>query len=198
MISAHFLEAVAVAAARAPGPRTIPWPIPGNPGGFVQFEDYAQWQKFLLAFDLPPSVAGVVTDAFDRARKIYLLSWLDFDLVVTGEAAALTALEIAVRNRYQSIEVDRRQANLAKKMQYENRVATIRENEETKNVSFAYLLRMMVDVDGLTDSKIPLVRRTGGSVVRRLTGESAPTLAEMRNVRAHVRFACAHVDCVRV
>jgi len=185
MIPVHFLEAVAVAATRAPGPRTIPWPMPGNPGGFVQFEDYAQWQKFLLAFDLPPSVAGVVTDAFDRARKTFMLSWVDFDLAVIGEMAALSALELAVRDRYQAVEVCRRQTKLVEKTRRQNRAATLRENEETKRVSFAYLLKMMVDLDGLTDEKIPLVRRTGGSVVGRLTAESVPTLADIRNVRAH-------------
>jgi hypothetical protein len=44
-------------------------------GGFMHFENYAEWQKFLLVFDLPPGVPGVVKDAFDRARKLYLLSW---------------------------------------------------------------------------------------------------------------------------
>jgi hypothetical protein len=185
VVSADFLEAVAAAAELTAGPRTIPWPTRERQGGFVHFENYAEWQKFLLKFDLPPAVPGVVKDAFDRARKVHLLSWVDFDLAVVGEAAALTALELAVRNRYLPMEVARRQAKLTEKVRRESRVATLRESDETKKVPFSFLLKMMVEVDGLTDDRIPLVQETGGSVVGRLTGETGPGLADMRNVRAH-------------
>lgn len=184
-ISADFLEVVAAAAELTAGAREIPWPTRDRRAGLVHFEKYADWEKFLLDFSLPPGMPGVVNDAFDRARKVYLLSWVDFDLAVVGEGAALTALELAVRNRYLSIEVARRQAKLAEKVRREKRVATFRENEQTKDVPFAFLLKMMVEVDGLTDDKIPLVQKSGGSVVGRLTGETGPTLAEMRNIRAH-------------
>jgi hypothetical protein len=116
VVSADFLEAVTAAAELTAGPRTIPWPTRERRGGLVHFENYAEWQKFLLAFDLPPGVPGVVKDAFDRARKVYLLSWVDFDLAVVGEVAALTALELAVRNRYLPIEVARRQTKLARRL----------------------------------------------------------------------------------
>lgn len=184
-ISADFLDAVASAAGLTLDARQIPWPTRDRRAGFVHFEKYADWQKFVLGFALPLGVPGVVTDAFDRARKVYLLSWVDFDLAVVGEAAALTALELAVRNRYLPTEVARRQAKLAEKVRRNKRVATIRESEQTKDVPLASLLKMMVEVDGLTDDKIPLVQKSGGSVVGRLTGETGPTLAEMRNIRAH-------------
>jgi hypothetical protein len=48
-----------------------------------------------------------------RPREETLFAVLvDFDLVVVGEPAALTALELAARNRYLPIEVARRQAKL--------------------------------------------------------------------------------------
>lgn len=184
-VSPEYLNAVAAAAERVPGPRTIPWPMPGKPGASVKFDTFAQWREFFMAIDLPPGVPGVVRDAFDRARKLYLLSWVDFDLAVVGEATALSALEYAVRDRYQGVEMDRRRRKLAAKATLENRSPTLRENEEMKNVSFSHLLELMVEVEALTDDQIPLIRRTGGSVVPRLTGEQKPSLADIRNTRAH-------------
>jgi hypothetical protein len=40
-ITADFLDTVAFAAQRLPGPLTVPWPIPGNPGGFVSFAAFS-------------------------------------------------------------------------------------------------------------------------------------------------------------
>ncbi len=40
-------------------------------------------------------------------------------------------------------------------------------------------------LDDLTDEKIPLVARNGGTVIGRLTGEHGPTIADIRNSLAH-------------
>jgi hypothetical protein len=46
--------------------------------------------------------------------------------------------------------------------------------------------RYMVDRDDLPDEKLPMQRRCGlGSIVKRLTGEAKPTLANIRNDLAH-------------
>jgi hypothetical protein len=74
VVSADFLEAVAAAAELTGGTATDSLADAERQGGFMHFENYAEWQKFLLVFDLPPGVPGVVKDAFDRARKLYLLS----------------------------------------------------------------------------------------------------------------------------
>ena len=50
--------------------------------------------------------------------------------------------------------------------------------------TFAALLQHMPK-DGLTDDKIPMVRRTGGSAIGFVTGQSKPSLAERRNLLAH-------------
>ena len=39
--------------------------------------------------------------------------------------------------------------------------------------------------DGLTDQKIPMVRRCGGSAIGFVNGESKPDLTEIRNRQAH-------------
>lgn len=51
--------------------------------------------------------------------------------------------------------------------------------------SFASLLRHMCSHDGLTDSDIAIARENGAPVVGRLTGDTRPTLAEIRNSMAH-------------
>jgi hypothetical protein len=95
-----------------------------------------------------------------RAQTLYLLGWVDFSVVKTGELAALIALELAMMDRYGG------------------RISKSKR-------SFAALLRYMVDSDGLTDAQIPMVVRCGGSAVGQLIGETHPTLAERRNALAH-------------
>lgn len=51
--------------------------------------------------------------------------------------------------------------------------------------SFATLLQHMVDGDGLMDTKIPMIVRTGGTAVGFVTGELKPSLAQRRNKMAH-------------
>jgi hypothetical protein len=75
------------------------------------------------------------------------LAWLDFDLIKAGELVALTALELVLMDRY------------AKKLSKRKR-------------SFSNLLRYLVVEDGLTDEKIPMIQRCGGSAVGFLTGDN--------------------------
>jgi len=46
-------------------------------------------------------------------------------------------------------------------------------------------LKAMVEVYGLTDGDLPLVRRSGGSVLGSLVGTTRPSLADRRNTLAH-------------
>lgn len=43
----------------------------------------------------------------------------------------------------------------------------------------------MPEHDGLTDDKVPVIRRCGGKVVDLLTGKREPSLADIRNGSAH-------------
>ncbi|MGY4281049.1 hypothetical protein ACVWXO_000269 [Bradyrhizobium sp. LM2.7] len=95
-----------------------------------------------------------------RAQTLYMLGWVDFSVVKAGELAALTALELALMDRYG--------ARVSKGKR-----------------SFAALLKYMVESDGLTDAQIPMATRCGGTAVGQLTGETRPTLAERRNTLAH-------------
>jgi hypothetical protein len=50
--------------------------------------------------------------------------------------------------------------------------------------SFADLLTYMIE-DGLTDERIPMVKRSGGSAIGFVNGDSKPSLADIRNKQAH-------------
>lgn len=135
-------------------PLVMPWPAPQIGVAMLSFSTPEQWLEFVSSFDLHPAVPLIVSAKYLRAQKLYYLAWEDFDIVKAGELMALTALELALKDRYGKKDL-------------------------------SVLLKHMVEVDGLTDSDVPLVRRCGGSAVKRLTGEVRPTLADIRNSLAH-------------
>jgi len=122
-----------------------------------------------------------VAAKFERAQKLYVLAWLDPNLIKAGELNALTALELALRDRYTGRERARRRKLVAKMA------------ESEKRPSFAHLLKFMVECDGLTDDQMPMNRRCGPTcrVIGLLTGEAEPgevdptSFAGIRNDLAH-------------
>ncbi len=138
--------------------------MPGFPGGQpISFSRFSDWQAFVLDLGLRRIVPKTVAAKFERGQKLILLAWLDFDLFTTGELIALTALELALKDRY-GAKVKR----------------------SNGSIHFADSLRHMVEEDGLTDPEVPMLQRCGGgTVVGFLKGESKPTLAERRNGLAH-------------
>ena len=138
----------------------MPWPTDGNLGGFLSFETGAAWRDFIVGLGIDPHIPAIVRAKFDRAQRLYLFGWIDFNLVKAGELAALIALELALMDRYGGAVPRRRR-------------------------SFSTLLVHMVEADGLTDAKIPMSVRSGGSAIGQLTGDVHPTLAERRNLLAH-------------
>jgi hypothetical protein len=93
---------------------------------------------------------------------LHLLAWLDFDLIKAGELIALTALELALTDRYGHKVRDKK-----------------------GKIYFHRLLAYLPKHDGLTDEKIPMVKRCGGSAIGMLNGKTRPALAEIRNQLAH-------------
>jgi hypothetical protein len=141
-------------------PLLLPWPLPGNPGGFVEIAKVDDWRAVVGGLGIDPRIPATVRAKFDRAQTLYLLGWLDLGLLKAAELAALIALELAVMDRYGG------------KVSKSKR-------------SFAALLKFMVDSDGLTDAQIPMIVRCGGKAIGQLTGDTQPTLAERRNKLAH-------------
>ena len=161
-LNADFLDAVALAASRFPGPLVMPWPMPGNPAAIVSFASFREWRHFVLNLSLNELTPRIVSAKFERALKLHTLAWIDFDLIKAGELVALTTLELALKDRY---------------------------GPQTKkrygNMKLGHLLRYMPEHDGLTDAKVPMIQRCGGSVVGLLSGERKPSFADIRNDSAH-------------
>ncbi|WP_322084555.1 hypothetical protein [Burkholderia sp. BCC1972] len=141
-------------------PLLLPWPVQGNPGGLIQFDHPEQWRTFITGLDMDARIPDVVRLKYARAQKLYLLGWIDADLIKAGELVALTTLELALMDRYG---------------------VKFKARERT----FAAVLKHLVEVDGLTDAQIPIVARCGGSAIGQLIGTTKPTLAQRRNAMAH-------------
>ncbi|ANB72972.1 hypothetical protein AYM40_11815 [Paraburkholderia phytofirmans OLGA172] len=141
-------------------PLLMPWPVPGNTGGFIQFDHADQWRAFISHLDMGSRIPDLVHMKYARAQKLYLLGWIDSDLIKAGELVALTTLELALMDRYG---------------------VHYRKQDRT----FAAVLKHLVNADGLTDEQIPIVARCGGSAIGQLIGTTRPTLAQRRNAMAH-------------
>ncbi len=130
------------------------------PGGFLQFDDPEAWRSFIVNLGIDDRVPDIVRAKFARAQTLYLMGWIDLDVLKAGELAALIALELTLMDRYgDQIPKNRR--------------------------SFATLLTHMADVDGLTDGNIPMILRTGGTAIGFVTGQAKPSLSQRRNSMAH-------------
>ncbi len=156
------LNLTLIAAWRRSEPLMLPWPRDGVPAGWLSMATPEAWREFVLSLSLPAGIPDIVMAKFNRAQMLYFLAWLYPDLIKAGELVGLTTLELAVRDCYG------------------NKVQGRGKSKPT----FAVLLGYMPK-DGLTDEKIPMVRRSGGTAIGFVTGESKPSLAERRNLLAH-------------
>ncbi len=164
---------------RSGDPLVLPWPSPGNPGGFISFSTVTEWRQFILQLSLHSAIPEFASDRYRRAQRAYFWAWIHFDFIKLGELAALASLELALRKRY-AFKIRR-----------------------TGRVKFPELLKHLVEKDDLSDDKLPIVQKFGGAVVVNLyeTDEArkvrvgtppkvvvpAPpmTLVEIRNRAAH-------------
>jgi hypothetical protein len=110
---------------------------------------------------------------------IYFLAWHYADLIKAGELAALVALELALNDRYGRAARIKAVTKKKKKSKVK-----LKAKSSDDFIRFADLLRQLLE-DGLTDDKIPMVLRSGGSVIGFLDGTCEPSLARMRNGLAH-------------
>lgn len=154
MADDSFLDLALLGGVRREPPLALPWPVPGNPGGFIEFSTPAEWRAFVASLGL------IVAAKFRRAQMLYF-AWLYNDVIKAGELMALATLELAPNDRY-GAKVKRRGAC----------------------GSFAALLACMIQ-DCLTDDKIRMIKRCGGSAIGFISGDVKPSLAEIRNKQAH-------------
>jgi len=166
----------------------MPRPIPGNPGALLPFHHFGEWQTFLEARGLHPAIPEIVGSKFRRAQKLYLLAWIDFGLVKAGELVALTALELALKDRYGEFFIQ----------QYVQR--STKQNHRERAPSLAQLLEHMVEKDGLTNESLAFTKLYGGSVISLLYESKASRNAAKKNgmpktiTLAGIRNSLAHGD----
>jgi len=161
MADNSFLDLALVGGIKREPPFALPWPVPGNPGGFIEFSTAAEWRAFVSSLGLPVGIPEIVAAKFRRAQMLYFLAWLYNDVIKAGELMALATLELALNDRYG--------AKVKKRGAYR---------------SFAELLAYLIQ-DGLTDDKIPMIKRCGGSAIGFVNGDVKPSLADIRNKQAH-------------
>lgn len=178
--SGTFLRPLMEQLAPCAGSLTLPWPQPGEPAGFRTFTTLAEWTGCVEDLCLRSGIPEIVAAKYRRAQKLYLLAWLDVDLIKAGELVAFTALELALNDRYGDKVPARGKP----------RKSGMMSKPPTK--AFADLLNHMVTKDGLTDADIPMIARNGGTVVDRLRLDrdgappvARPTLSQIRNDLAH-------------
>jgi hypothetical protein len=80
-LSHDFIAAVSRAAAGVAGPFTTHWPMPGALGGIVSFNTFEQWQRFVEELSLHNEIPSIVAVKYARALKLFLLAWIDADLI---------------------------------------------------------------------------------------------------------------------
>lgn len=156
-----FLDLTLLGGVHRDLPLALPWPAPDNAGGFIEFSTATQWRAFVSSLGLPPGMPEIIAAKFRRAQMLYFLAWLYTDLIKAGELTALATLELALNDRYGE--------KVRKRGAYRR---------------FAELLAYMIR-DGLTDDKIPMVKRSGGSAIGFVNGTAKPSLADLRNKQAH-------------
>jgi hypothetical protein len=98
VLPSDYLDFIAPARQDAE-PFRVPRPMPCNPASFPAFTTYAVWRAFVVQFSLHPALPLIVSAKFERAQKLCILTWIDFDLIKAGELMALTALELALTGR---------------------------------------------------------------------------------------------------
>ena len=76
----------------------MPWPGAQGPASLRASTTLEEWIAALRDLDLEAAGAAplVVRNKYRRAQKLYLLSWIDSDVVVASELTAFTALELAL------------------------------------------------------------------------------------------------------
>ena len=170
------LERIAAQLAGHPGPLVLSWPGHWPPVGFRTFDSFEVWKACILDLELTPAAPLTLVSKYHRARELFLMGWLDADIIIAGEMAAFAALELAMNDCYRPAVIAAR-----KPLKPSPKPA------DPPKVSLAQMLDHMVRKDGVTDALLPIVQRYGGTYCGRLPMKDGarPSLADIRNDLAH-------------
>jgi hypothetical protein len=167
---------------RHAGPLTLPWPTPGNPASLVTFNSLEDWRPFVAGLGLHPLIPVSVASVYQRSQRLFYMGWSDAGMFKVAELVALAALEVALNDRY---GVAIREKKMRRGV----------DHPATKPLKFEDLMTHLIAEDGLSDDKLPFVRKYGGSVMHVLKpkrperhGEQPRAqlnLSDIRNSLAH-------------
>ncbi|WP_197435636.1 hypothetical protein [Agrobacterium vitis] len=76
-----MIDPVLLASAMRTGPFVMPWPTASSPAAILEFHKAEDWVSFLRQRDIADGVPMIVAAKYQRAQRLYALSWLDFDLI---------------------------------------------------------------------------------------------------------------------
>jgi hypothetical protein len=177
------LEVLADEMANVPGRVCVPWPSPQSPASMRNFETAQEWREALSALDLEPTCPAPmsVRAKFRRAQKLYLLAWIDGDVMLAGEMAAFTTIELALNDRFGG--------EVWALLHPKGKARKVSATATLSTPPLSDLLDYLVTHAGIQESDFPTALVGGGQVVDRLRKvgpkASRPTLYEYRNRLAH-------------
>jgi hypothetical protein len=167
---------------RHAGPLTLPWPTPGNPASLVTFNSLEDWRLFVAGLALNPMIPASVAPIYQRAQRLFYMGWSDAGMFKVAELVALAALELALNDRF---GVAIREKKMRRGV----------DHRAAKPLKFEDLMTHLIAEDGLSDEKLPFVRKYGGSVMHVLKpkkperhGEqprAQMNMSDIRNSLAH-------------
>ncbi|RQS48537.1 hypothetical protein DIE00_11405 [Burkholderia sp. Bp8989] len=180
-------------ASRAEVPLIVPWPVSGNPGALLTFRDFVAWRDFILDRSVHSAIPEIVAAKYRRAQRLYMLGWIDVDLVKAGELAALAALELALKDQYGLRYTQSKRSKAPTKPKLSKVGSSQSEKKPAEErLSLSGLLKYMVEHDGLGNNSLPSLCSYGRPIATLLYGhqgsdETAKTtsLVSIRNGLAH-------------
>ena len=156
---------------RSTDPLILPWLGSSSPIEPHTFSDLSVWRNFIENLSLTCQLPQFVAEKFARAQRLYFLGWIDQNMIKAGELVAFVTLELALRDSYPLV---------------------YQQKDKKGNLKSAGLkdgLKYMVEVDGLTDDKMPSYQKYGWPCVANLykdkRKDSRMTLVWVRNSLAH-------------
>ena len=160
-INNSFLADFSIPLVRKTQPLQWVGPIQNNPVGITYFTNIEQWRLYVVSLQFKGVAPEQIRAKHEHVLRVLFLSWLDAAVIKTAEMAVLATLEAAIKMRY----------------------------PETEIPTLEKALKHLIKHSKVTDNDLPVVRQSGGTVVKNLLRTSkdgsGSGLSEIRNRLAH-------------
>ena len=116
-------------------------PIPNNPVGITNFTNIEQWRLHVASLQFQGFAPEPIRAKHEHVLRILFLAWMDVAVIKTAEMALLATLEAAIKMRYPKMG---------------------------RTTTLEGALKHLIEHGRVTDSDLPVVRQSGGAVVKNL------------------------------